>query len=825
MLCYANKKYGFHFARTSRYINNIRSLNNNSSVLSIYRQNKLFSTTKIIANNILTTEKNQTMKKRRNKTSSNNSDLNRINSKLTQQLKALDEMTKQVKDHIKIKEEEKSRENAIKDSSLGITGEDIQNDQLNEKDIDDVFKALGISGNNDNHNDINDIKLLDNKENKEEGKKPINIDLNNQNELMTLFPSPKPYVKLPDSINSILTPQVLSNITQEENANWEPVIDSLLKSSICDPSIPSDITQSEFTGFDFHQLITIIPRKQKSLIVEKLHELAILSGIIFENIYVINDLLALCNLLPKEKADILVNTLIQDINLNFNENELNDDNDNKELIKANITTKAILLNHYARLTNIEKVKEYINELNKLPDNKNPMKNTPVIYTSIMQMYMRLDNYELAKETFDTMKFLSMSTSPSPRTYTSMILLDTLNNNIEHGISVYEEMIEKDIKIEPDTLLALAKGCGARKGMISKGWDFIIKYYENGFIVDSQVMEIMMYLAYVDGDLAFVRGIWMNICETNTKLNGKIELPHPKCTKWLFNTYYKIGDIIENKKNNKDNNHIPIGLIDNRVKSIRMKVLELVNFEFNDNAPPFLPIIEFDGFNLNLVLNETKAIWKYLILNVNNKKYFSESLIEAYLYVIGRYDKLENFIKEWDELTIFDKEGIKEMDITIEEPEDNNNIEEDNENKNIVKIDTNEKQLNSFINPILRTDRLYNMCMHIARNQGNLSFAQKIWIERGKYRKCNHFQRLSITKQDEADFKFARLMLSVLTHLGNVGDAYKLVLSSQNRFVWTKYHLKSLLMLCERLGYVTFGKELMKVIKRGDKWTRRQRRNK
>lgn len=821
MFFYANRGYGFYFVKTSKNFNNIRSFNKISSRLSNYEQEKLFSTARIISNSILSSEKNKTIRKRRN---SNNSDLNRINSKLTQQLKALDEMTKQVKNHIKIKEEEKSIENAIKESSVGISGEDIQSDQYIEKDIDDVFKTLGISENNENES--NDIKLLNNKqddrniidnnksnENNVKVEKEINIDLNNQNELMTLFPSPKSYVKLPDSINSVLTAQVLSNITQKENANWEPVIDSLLKSSICDPTIPTEITQSEFTGFDFHQLVTIIPRNQKSLIVEKLHELALLSGIIFENIYVINDLLALCNLLPKEKANILVNTIIKDIDLNFSENELKDENNKEEeLIKANTTTKAILLNHYARLLNIEKVKEYINELNKLPDNKNPMKNTPVIYTSIMQMYMRLENYELAKETFDTMKFLSMSTSPSSRTYTSMILLDTLNNNIEHGISVYDEMIEKGIKIEPNALLALAKGCGARKGMISQGWDFIIKYYENGFIVDSQVMEIMMYLAYVDGDLSFVRGIWMNICETNTKLFGKIELPHPKCSKWLFNTYYKIGDIIENKKNNKKD-YIPIGLIDNRVKSIRRKVLELVNFEFNDNAPPFLPIIEFDGLNSQLLLNEAKAIWKYLILNNNNNKYISESLIEAYLYVIGRYDKLDVFIKEWDKLTIFDKEGIKEMDITIEEPDF------------INKVDNNEKSINSFINPILRTDRLYNMCMHIARNQGSLSFAQKIWIERGKYRKCDNFQKLSITKQDEADFKFARLMLSVLTHLGNVGDAYKLVLSSQNRFVWTKYHLKSLLMLCERLGFVTFGKELMKVIRKGDKWTRRQRRSK
>lgn len=770
------------------------------------------------------------------------------NSKLTQQLKALEQMTKQVKETIKHKEDNVTRELVKKDTSLGISEQDGANDnEVTEHEIDDVFKALGISdGENDSNSpsvlNIEESKNIDRNENvvhntiikNNNGHKNENeiIDLNNENELMTIFPTPKPYVTIPESVKSVLTPKILSNITQKETSNWEPVVDALLASSICDPlsnAGNNDNIENGFTGFDFHKFVSVIPRKQKEKIVEKLHELALLSGILWGNVHVMNDLLALCNLLPTEKAGILVDTLIKNIKFDRNNSEsASDDDDDDDLIVANITTKAILLNHYARMSDVNKVRQYIADLNELPDAKNPMKTSPVIYTSIMQMYMRLDNYELARETFDTMKFLSLSTSPSPRTYTSMILLDTLHNNIEHGVSVYEEMIEKDIKIEPDALLALAKGCGARHGMVSQGWDFIIKYYENGYAVDSQVMEIMMYLAYVDGDLPFVRGIWMNICETNTKLQGRIELPHGKCTKWLFNTYYKIGDIVENVKNGK-RNHVPVGLVDSRVKSIRTKVLELTNFKFHEDAPPLLPLINFDGSDSKLMLSEARAIWKYLLMYERSeptREYISDAIIEAYLYVVGRYALLKTFENEWFKLTFFDNEGIEEGDkVSIEEPSEREYIFDDADKDDTTTNIVNNQQ--TLMLPVIgktpRTDRLYNMCMHIARHQGSLSFAQDIWVERGKYRKSTKFQKKTVDKQDDADFKFARLMLSVLTHTGNVGDAYKLVLSSQNRFVWTRYHLKSLLMLCERLGYTTFAKELVKVVKRGDKWFRRQKR--
>lgn len=787
--------------------------------------------TRTLSSNV-NTHSDKKRKKRNDRSDSKElSHLNMVNSQLSQQLTALEEMTRQVRETIKQKEDEKRRKNVIEETGRSVA--EMNDSEAKESEIDDVFKALGISENeeinlgdikkiaaNDStetplvHNNENDANSIDHDKKRENEQKVLNFNIGK--DVMSLFPAPKPYIPLPGSITSVLSSEDLSNITQKETANWEPVIDALMNSSICQP-VPME---ESFTGFDFHSLIAAIPRNQKSKLVEKLHEIALLSGVLWGNIHVMNDLLALCTFLPKDHAALLITALEQDIEMNRSENyetdaDLTETSDKKMI--ANVTTKAILLNHYARMTDVSKVREYIAELNALPDDKNPMKTSPVIYTSIMQMYIRLDDYALAVETFDTMKFLSMATSPSSRTYTSMILLDTLHNNIEHGISVYEEMVEKDIKTEPEALLALAKGCGARRGMVAQGWNFIIKYYESGYPVDNQVMEIMMYLAYVDGDLPFVRGIWMNICETNTKLQGHIELPHPKCTKWLFNTYYRVGNIVEDARNGKS--HLPVGMTDARVKSIRMKVMELANFKFHEDAPPLLPLIDFDGGDPKLMLSETRALWKYM-LTTGHAYQINDTLIESYLYVVGRYGLLETFESEWEKLTVFDNEGIEEgQNVTIEEPEEEK-IEYNLDSKSEL-VSSND--LAYPVGKIVRTDRLYNMCMHVARHHGSLSFAQKVWVERGQYRKTKQFQELSHEKQDEADFKFARLMLSVLTYTGNVGDAYKLVLSSQNRFVWSRYHLKSLLMLCERLGYVTFGRELMKVVKRGDRWARKQQR--
>lgn len=779
-------------------------------------------------------------------TSREEENLLRESSKLAQQLKALEGLTRQVQDSIKEKENEMTRKDVTRETSVGIAGGNDKADPVvDEKDIDDVFKALGIFGSTAAGEDGSSRPALPTEEtdlvhNNQSEAEPESlektgsreedntvIDLNDEKELLSLFPVPKAYVPLPESVTSVLTPEVLSNITQEQTATWEPVIDALLSSSICDPLSGSELaSQADFTGYDFHQLVATIPRKQKEPLVEKLHELALMSGVLWGNVHVMNDLLALCNLLPNEKGKLLVEVLLQDIDLSSN-----DTSDGGSKVVANATTKAILLNHYARLSDVGKVREYIAELDKLPDSKNPMKTSPVIYTSIMQMYMRLDDYDLAKETFDTMKFLSMATSPSPRTYTSMILLDTLHNNIEHGIAVYNEMLDKEVKLEPDALLALAKGCGARRGMADQGWGFIIDYYENGYAVDSQVMEIMMYLAYVDGDLPFVRGIWMNICETNTKLQGRIQLPHAKCTKWLFNTYYRVGDIVELARNGTS--HVPVGLRDSRVRAIRMKVLELTNFNFHEQAPPLLPMVDFDGSDPKLMLGEARALWKYLVQRsqevgegVGGKAYLGEAVIEAYLYVVGRYAAMETFEREFDRLTVFDGDG--EESVTIEEPREGEVDVDADADAAAVNDDTAARAVavpHSVLpaGRVLRTDRLYNLCMHTARHQACLSFAQRIWTERGRYRRSTAFQALSVPDQDAADFKFARLMLSVLTHTGDVGDAYKLVLSSQNRFVWTRYHLKSLLMLCERLGYTTFARELDRVVKRGHKWVRRQQR--
>ncbi|GMF07693.1 unnamed protein product [Ambrosiozyma monospora] len=122
--------------------------------------------------------------------------------------------------------------------------------------------------------------------------------------------------------------------------------------------------------------------------------------------------------------------------------------------------------------------------------------------------------------------------------------------------------------------------------------------------------------------------------------------------------------------------------------------------------------------------------------------------------------------------------------------------------------------------ISRHDNIYLSGLTAAIQNKDVQLAQRIWIERGKYRKTASFQKLSSSKQDFMDFKMARQILCCFVECGYLQDAFRLVLSSKKRFVWSYYHLKSLLMLCERSGQLVYKERLFEVINESKRKQRR-----
>ncbi|GMM31584.1 hypothetical protein DAMA08_043290 [Martiniozyma asiatica (nom. inval.)] len=750
-------------------------------------------------------------------------ELERISSKLSVEMSKLEEMTSKVAKVIREADLKKSQQTK---KELGKP--DTQHDViLNDEDFGTVLKGLDLD------DPVQSLEFKDSLN--------IQLKLDSSKELLSLFPKPKSYVPLPTIIEDMIPANIISNIANKDEANWRPVVENLLLQVKKLGNDPNEIILNEFGAQEFHHFYKCIPKENKGEVVDLLHELAIETRALWhttegeDNVihnFVLNDLIASCAYLPVEKADIIVNKLLEEIKIETLPDGLNENIQHTGSIVATVSTKCILLNHYARMANIEKVKIYLNDLRKLPNNINPLNNSPIIYTSIMQMYTRLGNYELTKETFDTMKFLSVKTAPSSRTCTSMILMDTLNNNIEHGLEVYENMQKENFQIESSALLALAKGCAIRgtidnggsdtlgnnygRVMIRKGWDFIMKYYSQGHEINEQVLEIMMYLTYKDADLAFARSLWLSVCENRTKSKGLPDVSDGKMIKWLFNTYYRMGDVLDReKKKIKLNlkNHkpwMPVSVEDEKVRLIRSKVLDMVKFDYHVSAPPLLPLTNFTGSDSKMILQEANAVWKYLCTNFPHV--ISSEIVEAYLYVLGRYGSIEEFKRAWEELTVAEQQDLQMGKVTIEEPEKPIQAELKLEGE-----ETENSQRNLTLNKprvprLQRTDRLYTMCLHISRHQHDLAFGQQIWQERGVYRHSQQFQDLTKTCQDRQDFKFARLMLSLLVSVGQAGDAYALVLSSKSRFRWSKYHLKSLIQLCQKLGLSTMERELWKVIR-------------
>ncbi|GME98225.1 unnamed protein product [Ambrosiozyma monospora] len=266
---------------------------------------------------------------------------------------------------------------------------------------------------------------------------------------LELFPKIKPYVKLPNKLLSVLNDDITKFIVRKDNANWVAVIDALFQ----DPTKP-------FRQLNTNCVITllrVIPRDQRLLCINKIYKMVVDAGL-NRNTYVYNSLMATYNLTKVESAKPIVEML-------FNEME-------QKGIKKDAITYSIMVNLYSKFQDVKKVKLYLSKFKEIAVP------TQQVYTSVLQMYVRLNEYELASEVFATMKFLSVNTAPSARTYTSMIYLDVINKNIEHALNLYDELLQSDIVPEADTLLTLARGCARYSAL--EGWKLIDKYREFGF---------------------------------------------------------------------------------------------------------------------------------------------------------------------------------------------------------------------------------------------------------------------------------------------------------------------------------------------------------
>ncbi|ODV84679.1 hypothetical protein CANARDRAFT_8259 [[Candida] arabinofermentans NRRL YB-2248] len=701
---------------------------------------------------------------------------------LKRQIDSLTSFTSQIEKYVQRKEQLK-KENELKEE---LSVDEIEDDASLDEEVDMIFNELISSGQNQNQNQL---KLTDGSSTSTSAAYLDKYD-EFEGDPLTLFPPPKPYVELPMSLESKLDTETLKFISKSETQNWIPVINHLYENGNGLQGVKSQ---------EVIHLIKSIPRDQRPLVVGKIHEMCLMEDLLSNSgVGLYNCLMSCYNLITVNESVHIIEGLYKDMITKG--------------IQANVTTFGILTQLYAKRKDIDSVRSILNKMQKAG-----FKPTMEIYTTILQLYVRLNKYDLATDVFTTMKFQSISTAPSSKTYTSMILLDVLNNNIEHALSLVDEMDSLKLEKERRCYIALIKGCSTRKELLTKGWEYVLEYYSKGWGNDQELSEVMLCLAVKDGDLTLVRGLFLNIFNvlrrSNVGKDDEIEgVTSGTALKYLFNGYFHY---------NGSPRQGFVSDTDERVKAVKIGVLQSCDFELNDGLP-FLPTVNL--VDDELILKEAEVVFDYHL--VKFPKMITPEIIEALLFVFSnRGENIKKFEQLWEKYTY--KESTEEIQgkTTIEEPEIITETEES-------KTETETEKKDSSIPPVVelaesinlkipRDDRLYNSCMHAARHFKDVIFAQKIWIERGQFRKTERFQKLKPNQQDDLDFKFARSMLSVFTSTGNLMDAYQVVLSSQNRFVWTYYHLKSLISLAETMGYVRIKDELLKVVKKGNKFIKKR----
>lgn len=100
----------------------------------------------------------------------------------------------------------------------------------------------------------------------------------------------------------------------------------------------------------------------------------------------------------------------------------------------------------------------------------------------------------------------------------------------------------------------------------------------------------------------------------------------------------------------------------------------------------------------------------------------------------------------------------------------------------------------------RTSLTYVIALKAAGKSKNYKFAQRIWSERGTYRRSSSFKELSRSAKDELDFQFASAMVSCLTKMNLLDDALAILLSTEYQFKWTWKELNELYKAAVNIGH-------------------------
>ena len=522
------------------------------------------------------------------------------------------------------------------------------------------------------------------------------------------------------------------------------------------------------------------------------------------------------------------------------------DDYNKSQLKMRDRTLNLCLTYAAKFKDISTMDYFLKRFKELygitPNRQN--------YTKIIQFYDSLNMIPQAWDVFDTMKFLSTSHAPDIFTYNTMLRVCEHEKNYAKALDLYQELRDKGITPNSDTLLSIAKVLAicSRDNITSEGnensirllgWKFIGNMMANE---DYASVSAMMALAAYDGDISLSRALFFRYTMNEySKLqrttDNHVQIWSKCIDPSLFNYL-----LLAYSKYRPDN--VPLLFGWDEGSKLRRNLLNSVDYTGRTTelptSLPFLPIIELN--TPDLLIAESDALWKFAVTNGNSGPTAGLDDTRILELCAAPPSSFENFkydilseVNAWKKSTINNKIlnvkclmtfltiplrlGTKEQFLerlnafTFKQHELDNILLQlynkdkqlpDNEksvgtSETILEVsrrtfDTDEgaRYIRSLRHKILFDAPIYELAMKAATAFDDAALAQKIWEDRGKFRNTKAYSKLSVKERISRDTTFAQLMTDFFTKQRRYDEALSIVLSSKRYINWTYPMIKRLL---------------------------------
>lgn len=431
----------------------------------------------------------------------------------------------------------------------------------------------------------------------------------------------------------------------------------------------------------------------------------------------------------------------------------------------------VLIQAYGKNNNMNQINKILTEMKK-----NGISASANVFNNVLTTCVyKAKDHKQAVEVFDTMKFMSQATKPGTRAYQDIIVSYVNNDDIERALDLYMEMVTHKIELNQNILVALARGCTSRDILKFKAWDFMFEIHNRNWTPTINTYEYMLYLASKDGDLALTRALYAKLVISNStslRAFGFMMLAYSKC------------------KFNQNSFQPPTIMNHERGRKFRKNILDDSVITSPEGCLPFLPLGNLTS--KEEVLAESSAFWGYTLMTAPH--FISSQTATTYLNIVNEHGNLSDFIDRYESSTYLDKTGLpQDRQIVIEEPNEDNvptdlakpDLQKIYEETSIVKspILTNVPEETTLLK-VPRVSLTYVVALKAAGKFRNFKFAQRIWSERGDFRKTQLFKSLPKSEKDKLDFQFANAMIQCLTKMNLLEDALAILISTEYQFKWT-----------------------------------------